>query len=119
MTFLVSQITPLLPVTFSIEKGASSCSWFPVFSSDRFVLHKGAFLTFCASIAVGYLWVFYPNVFVAMDLLLIMLHYMNSGFPTVRYSKLRDLTIQLFFPRCYQPVLQKLSGENPDNHVGG
>jgi len=40
---------------------------------------------FCASVVVGYLWVFHPIVFVAMDLLLTTFIW-RVRFPTIRHN---------------------------------
>jgi len=73
---LVSQITPLLPanlqwiLTLSCKKGTSSwLSALPI-EEHGFALHKGAFSD---ALCLRYGWVFHPNTFVAMDLMLTML----------------------------------------------
>ena len=71
----------------------------------------------CASVMVGYLRVFYPSVFVAVDLLFD--HAMNcssGGFPTIRHNKLMDFTTtvlsEVYHDVAIEPVLQRLTGEN-------
>ena len=76
---LVSRIAPLLPpnlqqiLTLSSEKGLRPGCLFFQLKIMGLLYTKGHFLMHCASVMVGYLRVFRPSVFVAVNLLLTVL----------------------------------------------